>query len=265
MVLVKNIEELKEKVINLFEKRVERKGKRKIISLLKKSDYFEAPASRNHHLNIKGGLLIHSDNVYENYLEMRKRLGLGFGNSKSDLEIPLESVIIESYLHDICKVFKYRKCMKNKWTDGTKDYLISLIEQNPIKVAEDGFSLEVDEEGNYVDIPQEYASDLINYFKYDNKELPDKDDYEEEWGYKYKDDILPVGHGEKSVIMIQQYMKLKKREILAIRWHMGAYEEGVYGGNKSYIYNEAKDIFPDVNLLNIADMKASFEEDWDLY
>ena len=40
--------------------------------------------------------------------------------------------------------------------------------------------------------------------------------------YDYRDDEeLPVGHGEKSVIILMKYMKLTDQEICAIRWHMG--------------------------------------------
>lgn len=42
--------------------------------------------------------------------------------------------------------------------------------------------------------------------------------------YVYAGDALPVGHGEKSVIMIQPFMDLDPMEIIAIRWHMGAYD-----------------------------------------
>lgn len=40
--------------------------------------------------------------------------------------------------------------------------------------------------------------------------------------YDYRDDEdLPVGHGEKSVIILMKYMKLTDEEICSIRWHMG--------------------------------------------
>jgi len=39
-------------------------------------------------------------------------------------------------------------------------------------------------------------------------------------------DNMPLGHGEKSVIWIQQYIKLTDLEKVAIRWHMTAYEPG---------------------------------------
>lgn len=42
--------------------------------------------------------------------------------------------------------------------------------------------------------------------------------------YTYRGDALPIGHGEKSVIMIQPFMELDAVEIIAIRWHMGAYD-----------------------------------------
>lgn len=42
--------------------------------------------------------------------------------------------------------------------------------------------------------------------------------------YVFCGDALPVGHGEKSVIMIQPFMELDPVEIIAIRWHMGAYD-----------------------------------------
>lgn len=35
------------------------------------------------------------------------------------------------------------------------------------------------------------------------------------------DDKIPYGHGEKSVMMIEEYIKLKPIERYSIRWHMG--------------------------------------------
>lgn len=38
--------------------------------------------------------------------------------------------------------------------------------------------------------------------------------------YWFVNDIVPIGHGEKSVSIIQSFMHLSIEEILAIRWHM---------------------------------------------
>lgn len=48
-------------------------------------------------------------------------------------------------------------------------------------------------------------------------------DWETVPGYTV-DDKIPYGHGEKSVMMIEEFMKLKPVERYAIRWHMGCTE-----------------------------------------
>ena len=45
-------------------------------------------------------------------------------------------------------------------------------------------------------------------------------DWETVPGYTVEDKV-PYGHGEKSVMMIEEFMKLKPVERYAIRWHMG--------------------------------------------
>lgn len=69
--------------------------------------------------------------------------------------------------------------------------------------------------------------------------------------YKFKsgsysrNDQDPIGHGEKSVIIIQKFMKLTDKEIALIRWHMGPYDEQFIRG-QNYIlkkYPLAKAIY----------------------
>ena len=38
------------------------------------------------------------------------------------------------------------------------------------------------------------------------------------------EDLFPVGHGEKSVIMIQNWIDLTEQEVLMIRWHYGMFD-----------------------------------------
>lgn len=71
--------------------------------------------------------------------------------------------------------------------------------------------------------------------------------------YSVKDQ-LPLGHGEKSVIMLMQLMPLEVDEIMAIRWHMGGYEPSDNYKYMSEAYNE----FPLAVYLHLADMKASY-------
>lgn len=67
------------------------------------------------------------------------------------------------------------------------------------------------------------------------------------------EDLLPYGHGEKSVYIISGFMRLTREEAFAIRYHMG------FSGdeNKTTIGN-ALDMFPLALAVNIADMEASF-------
>lgn len=54
--------------------------------------------------------------------------------------------------------------------------------------------------------------------------------------YSVKDQ-LPMGHGEKSVYLVMKFMDLTDEEALAIRWHMGAYDDAFRGGSRAL--NEA--------------------------
>lgn len=72
-------------------------------------------------------------------------------------------------------------------------------------------------------------------------------------------DKNPYGHGEKSVMMIEEFMKLTMEERYAIRWHMGM---GDCTYNEVQAFNKSCEKFPLVFLVHIADQEAShFMED----
>lgn len=68
------------------------------------------------------------------------------------------------------------------------------------------------------------------------------------------DDSFPLGHGEKSVIIIQKYIELTDEEILAIRWHMGAFESKENYNSLSNAFNKSWLALD----LHIADLKATY-------
>lgn len=72
--------------------------------------------------------------------------------------------------------------------------------------------------------------------------------------YIYNPDIIIPGHGDKSVIMLSQYMRLTDEEIACIRWHMGAYETNTKLWN---YYGKAIEKYPNVLFTHTADMIAS--------
>ena len=71
-------------------------------------------------------------------------------------------------------------------------------------------------------------------------------------------DVFPAGHGEKSVMIAQQFIKLSMQEILAINWHMGAFDIrcGDYQGKTAL--SNSMERFKLVTLLNMADVAATY-------
>ena len=60
-----------------------------------------------------------------------------------------------------------------------------------------------------------------NYYKVDYRNAKNSLGVWEKVPYYTVDDIIPYGHGEKSVMMITEYIKLTPEEKYSIRWHMG--------------------------------------------
>lgn len=72
--------------------------------------------------------------------------------------------------------------------------------------------------------------------------------------YIFNQDVILPGHGDKSVIMLQQLLPLTDEEIACIRWHMGAYETDTKMWN---YYGQAIEKYPNVLYTHMADMIAS--------
>lgn len=69
-------------------------------------------------------------------------------------------------------------------------------------------------------------------------------------------DQLPYGHGEKSVYLIEHFMRLKTDEAIAIRWHMGGFDDAVRGG--SYAISDAYNRYPLAVKLHASDLIATY-------
>ncbi len=74
--------------------------------------------------------------------------------------------------------------------------------------------------------------------------------------YYAVEDAFPYGHGEKSVFLIERFMRLKLPEAIAIRWHMGGFDEAVKGG--SFSISQAWRNYPLGVKLHMADLSASY-------
>ena len=180
---------MKEEFIKLL-KSVKREGIDELISFVEKSDFFKAPASTRYHGSYEGGLLEHSMKVYEIFKHKIK-------NAVIDIDIPEESIILISLLHDICKV---------------------------------------------------------NFYKVDYRNAKNEFGEWEKVPYYTIEDTIPYGHGEKSVMMITEYIKLTVEEKYAIRWHMGFTEPKEVYGTISQAYKK----YPIALLLHEADLEATY-------
>lgn len=75
-------------------------------------------------------------------------------------------------------------------------------------------------------------------------------------GYEVKDDF-PLGHGEKSCLMLSWYMRLKPEEMLAIRWHMGMFDMGESGSSLRRSFYAATEKSALVSIVHTADFLVS--------
>lgn len=171
-----------------------------VIEDLETYGFFEAPASARNHFNHPGGLVQHSLNVYDAAMMLRE----GIIKNRPDMEkrLPVDSVILASLLHDVCKANIYR--------------LVSRKRKNEIGMWEE---------------VEEYE---VNYSQ------------------------LPIGHGEKSVVMLLRMgLDLEDDEICAIRWHMGPWAVDTSSIEQDKSYRQSILNSPLLSLIHTADTIAS--------
>lgn len=93
-----------------------------------------------------------------------------------------------------------------------------------------------------------------NYYKVDYRNAKNEAGQWERVPYYTVDDTIPYGHGEKSVMMLTEFIKLTNEEKYAIRWHMGFSEP-----KENYQYlGAAYQKYPIALLLNEADLEATY-------
>jgi hypothetical protein len=92
----------------------------------------------------------------------------------------------------------------------------------------------------------------VNYYKQDVRNVKKNGTWVQE-PYYTVDDYFPVGHGEKSIIVAQEFIKLNDIEVAMIRGHMGGFVADPYF-NVSALYNK----YPEALVLHMADMRATY-------
>lgn len=214
---------MKDKFIEIYKENIRRPGAEKLLTWLESSDFFEAPASTRFHLSKPGGLVEHSVHVYERLLKLYKveKANPAYpGTQYLPADEELESIAICGLLHDICKVGCYKSEPKNQKT------------YDPEKV----------KKAQKWQIKHDALGDFI---------------WETVMGYKFDEDFV-YGHGEKSVYIASAFMKLTREEAVAIRFHMGPWQEGEKQ-NAGKVFEQCSL----AALLHIADMMATYLDEAD--
>lgn len=189
----------KEEFLELL-RSTKRDGIEDVITDLEELGFFTAPASAGHHLNVEGGLVLHSINTCKAALAIWE--GMKPLEPSLATEVKRDSIIIASLLHDVCKSDIYKRSVKKR--------------KNAL--------------GQWEDCE----------------------------GYKvsYKD--FPMGHGEKSVILLLcSGLDLSDEEMLAIRWHMGAWGINMNSYEDERCYDTARALYPLVSIIQTADGLAA--------
>ena len=189
----------KEEFLELL-RSTKRDGIEDVITDLEELGFFTAPASAGHHLNVEGGLVLHSINTCKAALAIWE--GMKPLEPSLATEVKRDSIISASLLHDVCKSDIYKRSVKKR--------------KNAL--------------GQWEDCE----------------------------GYKvsYKD--FPMGHGEKSVILLLcSGLDLSDDEMLAIRWHMGAWGINMNSYEDERCYDTARALYPLVSIIQTADGLAA--------
>lgn len=67
------------------------------------------------------------------------------------------------------------------------------------------------------------------------------------------EDKFPFGHGEKSVFLIERFMRLHLDEAMAIRWHMGSFDD-----SQGFTISQAYEKYPLAVKLHLADLESTY-------
>ena len=94
----------------------------------------------------------------------------------------------------------------------------------------------------------------VNFYKVDYRNAKNERGEWEKVPYYTVDDTIPYGHGEKSVMMLTEYIKLTPEEKYCIRWHMGFTEPKELYTTLGAAYKR----YPLALLLNEADLESTY-------
>lgn len=229
-----NIEQNKVKFLNYLNQYCsQREGIDRAIDMLKRTDFFVAPASKKYHLAVEGGTCSHSLGVFYNMLDL---LAI---DSKSEIIFGLVDKVKkgDNLLEEDYKVLDEA----TKKVFGEKVSFISIVLTSLL-----------------------HDCHKINFYEkveksvYKGLDANGKKMFETEVQYQMREDRLIFGNvGTNSNYIITSYMKLTFEEQLAIENHHGVDINGNQLPASGTAWSKSRLAL----YLHLADMKAAFTED----
>lgn len=162
------------------------------------------------------------------------------------------------YLEFGCDFFTAPASTKyhNNFDGGLADHSLSVYKLFKEKV--ERFNVEFSEKSILICALFHDLCKLDFYYKGKKwKKINDNRDWVQYDTYLCKDNF-PVGHGEKSVFILQRFFNLSETEIATIRWHMMAFDASIHFDYPNGLpFREAVNKYPTVTLLATADMEST--------
>lgn len=94
----------------------------------------------------------------------------------------------------------------------------------------------------------------VNFYKVDYRNAKNERGEWEKVPYYTVEDTIPYGHGEKSVMMLTEYIRLTSEEKYAIRWHMGFTEPKELYTTLGQAFKK----YPLALIMHEADLEATY-------
>ena len=136
---------------------------------------------------------------------------------------------------------------------GLLEHSMKVYEILKYKVEHNVIDLKVPEEAVIL-VPLLHDICKVNFYKVDYRNAKNALGGWEKVPYYTVDDQIPYGHGEKSVMMLTEYIKLTPEEKYAIRWHMGYTEPKELYNTIGAAYKK----YPFALLMHEADLEATY-------
>lgn len=95
----------------------------------------------------------------------------------------------------------------------------------------------------------------VNFYSIEYRNVKEENAWVKKPFFKVEEKF-PFGHGEKSVFIVSQFIKLSAEEAMAINWHMGGFDDRVRGG--SYSASEAFAKYKLGVYAHVADLQSTY-------